>query len=299
MNRNSGSKIKNRPDTVLKVKETSELMEFLVSNVSHKNKNNIKALLRNKQVSVNGVNQTQFNHQLNSGDEVKIRWNRVSETKPLRGISIVYEDKDIIVIEKHSGLLSIPSNREHKKTAINILSDHLKIRKVNEELHIINMLDRETSGLILFARSEDVKQAIVSNWAEVVTQRAYLAIVEGKPEKKEDTIESFLIESKSMVVHSTDNSKNGVHAVTSYKVLKSSNKYSVLRIETETSRKNQIRVHMKDIGHSIVGDKKYGAETDPINRICLHAWVLGIKHPITGEELRFETTKPRKFLRVL
>ena len=286
---------KPQPNTILTVTENTELMKFLISQLKNKNRNNIKSLLANKQVFVEGDAIKQFNHPLVPGQLVEVRWNRIPEEKKSQGITIVFEDDDIVVIDKQAGVLSIATDKEKSQTAYSMISTHVKSREKGNKIFIVHRLDRDTSGLMMFAKSEKVKTILQTNWKDIVVERTYLAIVEGQVEKTEGTITSYLRESKAMIVHSSQK-PYGQLAVTHYQLFKSSRDYTMLKVNLETGRKNQIRVHMQDIGHSVVGDKKYGSKSNPIGRLGLHSWVLAFKHPISEEPLRFETSVPGKFL---
>lgn len=282
----------------LPVTENTELMKFLIVNLPNKSRNNIKSLLSNKQVFVDGQAIKQFNHLLAPGQEVEIRWNRIPEEKQYRGISIVYEDHDIVVIDKHAGMLSIAVDNRESQTAYNMLSTHAKKQDSANKIFVVHRLDRDTSGLMMFAKSEKVKHDLQTNWNDLIVERTYVAIVEGVVEEPEGTISSYLRESKAMIVYSSQNPKDGLKAVTQYQVMKTGKGYSLLKVSLRTGRKNQIRVHMKDIEHPVAGDKKYGSRTNPIGRLGLHALVLAFKHPVNKELLRFNTPIPRKFMRL-
>ena len=288
-----------RTDTQLTVSEPTQLMAFLIAQLPHKNRNNIKSLLGNKQVLINGKVYTQFNHPLKPGQIVTVAANRVPETTQYRGLTILYEDPGIIVINKQAGLLSMATNKERDRTAYSILSDYLKKENPNNKVFIIHRLDRETSGVMMFAKSEKVQRLMQEAWNSTTKERTYVALVEGVPEPKQGTITSYLRESKALIVYSSQNPDNGQLSITNYSVLKEANGYSLLELELETGRKNQIRVHMQDIGHPIVGDSKYGATSDPIGRLGLHAEVLAFEHPITGEAMRFDASVPKSFLSVV
>lgn len=279
------------------VKEENELLKFLYQNVGKSN--SLKVLLKNKMITVNQEAISQYNHPLKIGDKIEVNYETKSEEKRFRDISIVYEDKDIIVIDKHAGLLSISTAKENKKTAFRILSDHVKKEDPSNLIFVVHRLDRDTSGLMMFAKNFEVKEMLQKNWTEIVTERTYLALVEGKPEPWSNSITSYLRESKSLIVHSSDDPESGQEATTHYKILKSRKQFALLRVWLETGRKNQIRVHLKEIGHPIVGDKKYGSLIDPIGRLGLHAWILNFKHPKTGELMEFKTEIPRKFSRIV
>jgi len=216
----------------------------------------------------------------------------------LQKIPIIYEDKDIIVIDKPAGILSISTDRETKNTAFRIINDYVKTKHRTNRIWIVHRLDRDTSGVMLFAKSEPVKFALQNNWEDVTVERKYIAVVSGRVKPSERKITSWLKQTKTLLVYSSSREGDGKIAITNYKVRQSTAKYSLLDITLETGRKNQIRVHMKDIGHSIVGDKKYGSTVNPLGRLGLHASVLTVKHPTSGVEMRFESAMPECFVRI-
>ena len=287
--------MKEKRNLTFKVKEQNELMKFLIENLPNKNRNNIKSLLKNKQVLVDGAAISQFNHPLNPGQEVMITESRFSD-KDMKGIKVVYEDEYLIAVEKASGILSIATDKEREKTAYNIVKNYVKSRNPLEKLFIVHRLDRETSGVMIFAKTEKMQQILQTNWQKMVLERTYVAVVEGKVEKNSDTIVSYLKENSAFVTFSSDKEIEGSKkAITHYTVLKRSKGFSLVEANIETGRKNQIRVHMQSLGHSIVGDKKYGATTNPLGRLGLHAKSIIFKHPKTGKVLSFQTGIPAKF----
>ena len=287
--------MKEKRNLTFKVKEQNELMKFLIENLPNKNRNNIKSLLKNKQVLVDGAAISQFNHPLNPGQEVMITESRFSD-KDMKGIKVVYEDEYLIAVEKASGILSIATDKEREKTAYNIVKNYVKSRNPLEKLFIVHRLDRETSGVMIFAKTEEMQQILQTNWQKMVLERTYVAVVEGKVEKNSDTIISYLKENSAFVTFSSDKEIEGSKkAVTHYTVLKRSKGFSLVEANIETGRKNQIRVHMQSLGHSVVGDKKYGATTNPLGRLGLHAKSIIFKHPKTGKVLSFQTGIPTKF----
>lgn len=287
--------MKEKRNLTFKVKEQNELMKFLIENLPNKNRNNIKSLLKNKQVLVDGAAISQFNHPLNPGQEVMITESRFSD-KDMKGIKVVYEDEYLIAVEKASGILSIATDKEREKTAYNIVKNYVKSRNPLEKLFIVHRLDRETSGVMIFAKTEEMQQILQTNWQKMVLERTYVAVVEGKVEKNSDTIISYLKENSAFVTFSSDKEIEGSKkAVTHYTMLKRSKGFSLVEANIETGRKNQIRVHMQSLGHSVVGDKKYGATTNPLGRLGLHAKSIIFKHPKTGKVLSFQTGIPAKF----
>lgn len=279
----------------IKVKENDELMKFLIENLPGKNRNNIKSLLKNGQILVNGIRTSQFNYLLKKGDEIIVSASRMTENH-LQGIKIIFEDDDIIVIEKPEGMLSIATAKEREKTAYNIIKEYIKAKNPKEKLFIVHRLDKGTSGVMIFAKTENMQQILQTNWQNFVKERKYVAVVEGKVEKNRDTIVSYLKENNAMVTFSSPVEIEGSKkAITHYEVLKRSKSYSLIEANIETGRKNQIRVHMQGLGHSIIGDKKYGAKTNPLRRLGLHARTIVFKHPRTNKILAFETKIPVRF----
>ena len=281
--------------TSFQVTEPTELMTFLFSQFPEQGRNSVKSLLAHRQVSVDGEVITQYNHPLNIGQKVSVQRGKVrKESQPWR-LEILFEDPYLIVISKEAGLLSISTAQEKEQTAYSMLSAHVKKEDPKNRIFIVHRLDRETSGVMLFAKSEKVKERLQNDWKGAVQERSYIAIVEGLVTQPEGTITSWLKEGKTLTMHSSPTPNGGQKAVTHYRVLKKTKNHSMLEVHLETGRKNQIRVHMQDIGHRIIGDKKYGSIQNPIRRLGLHAQVLAFRHPITGEALRFEAAIPKEF----
>lgn len=215
--------------------------------------------------------------------------------KKKKKLDIIYEDKEIIVINKKSGVLCISTDKEKTRTLYHEVSDYVKKSNPKNKIFIINRLDKDTSGIVLFAKSQNIKYEYQNRWDKLAVKRLYKAIVSGNINKKEDTIKSYLKETKTLLVYSSDDKKNGKLAITKYKVIKENKNYSLLDIEIKTGRKNQIRVHLNDIGHSIVGDTKYKGKKSPLNRLGLHAYYLELKHYKTGKIMKFECNMPKSF----
>jgi len=282
--------------TQFTVTKPSPLMAFLIEQLKGKSRTTIKSLLAHRQVSVGTHTITQFDYPLEPNQLVTINWGVVPEQTRLRGVRILFEDPYLIVIDKEAGMLSIATAKEKLLTTYSILSAHVKKEDPTNRIFVVHRLDRDTSGVMMFAKSEKVQEIMQKEWQEAVIRRSYIAVVEGIVEKDEDTIRSFLKENKMLFMYSTKVPGEGDEAITHYKVLKRSEEFSLLEVELETGRKNQIRVHMKEMGHPVAGDKKYGSKHNPLRRTCLHANILAFKHPITGEELSFETPPPHRFL---
>jgi 23S rRNA pseudouridine1911/1915/1917 synthase len=282
------------PNKSFAVTETSELLAFLLSNLNQ-GRNSVKSLLAHGQVYVNDHVETKYNYQLQPGQTVVIRKERAPETIPLMGLSILHEDEHLIVVNKDAGLLSIASDKESDVTAYRQLTAHVRAVNPKSRIFIVHRLDRDTSGVMMFAKSEEVQQKLQNEWQTIVKERSYVALVEGEVKRSEGTITSWLKESKTLKMYSSQYPNDGQHAVTHYKLLQASKGFSLMEVHLETGRKNQIRVHMQDIGHPVVGDKKYGSTTKPIGRLGLHARILAFEHPVTGELLQFDTKIPKLF----
>jgi len=268
------------------VKENEILIEFLKKMFSNLSKNSVKSLLHNEKVFVNGNMTTKYNYELNAGDIVEIR------EKVAKNIDIIYEDKDIIVINKPSGLLTVATEKEKNKTAYHLVMEYLKKKNKNNRIFVIHRLDKDTSGIIMFAKNERAKHLYQDNWNDIVKKRCYYAVIDGKMQKKEGTIKSYLKENGNMVYSVKD--RSGKLAITEYKVLKERKNISLLDINLKTGRKNQIRVHMKENKTPILGDLKYGEKSKLINRLALHAYKLELINPVTKKLLIFEASMPNE-----
>lgn len=269
------------------VKENEILIEFLKKTFSNLSKNSVKSLLHNEKVFVNGNMTTKYNYELNIGDVVEIR------EKVAKNIDIIYEDKDIIVINKPSGLLTVATEKEKNKTAYHLVMEYLKKKNKNNRIFIIHRLDKDTSGIIMFAKNERAKHLYQDNWNDIVKKRCYYAVIDVKMQNKEGTIKSYLKENGNMVYSVKD--RSGKLAITEYKVLKERKNISLLDINLKTGRKNQIRVHMKENKTPILGDLKYGEKSKLINRLALHAYKLELINPVTKKLLTFEVNMPNEF----
>lgn len=279
------------------IEQPIELLESLFAEFSGLSRTTVKSYLRNRQVSVGGMLTTQFDQSLKKGDKVTITFERTKESLKHSLIRIVYEDNYLIVVNKNSGLLSIATDKETHKTAYNILREYLRADDLSAKIFVVHRLDRETSGLMVFAKDEETKLDMQRNWEQTVLERKYLAVTEGIIEPQEGEISTYLTESKSLKVYATTRD-DGKIAITSFKVLKRSTRRELTLVELQltTGRKNQIRAHLEYVGHPIIGDKKYGARfKSPIGRVALHAQSLVFIHPVTGETHNFSTAVPSSF----
>lgn len=281
------------------VNENALLLDFLLTNMSEKSRNSVKSLLKHGQIVVNGKAITRYDYPLKSGDKIIVGNHRSIVEKNIPQLRILYEDDDIIVIDKEAGLLTITTGSGIDTTAVSLLKDYVQKQSPYNKIYTVHRLDQLTSGVLVFAKNSEAQHQLRDNWRDMVTKRTYVAVVEGKMGESEGKISSWLTENKkNYMVYSSSVDNGGKLAITKYKVLQTSDQFSLLELELETGRKNQIRVHLKDLGHPIVGDRKYGSSTS-IGRIALHARVLEFYHPTSGEIMHFETPVPKLFLRLL
>ena len=278
----------------LTVSEAATLLPFLFTHITDRSRSAVKSLLRHGQIWVNGRVTTHFDMPLRPGDIVLVSHERGRPAFNSPYLRIVWEDDSLIVIDKRDGLLSVSDSVAQERTAWAILSAYVREQDPRNRLFVLHRLDRGTSGLMMFARNKGVQEKMRNEWANIVTRRAYVAVVEGVPEPPEDTLRHFLAENSRMKVYCTD-PMHGKEAVTHYRVLKAAADSALVEFTLETGRKNQIRAQMEAFGHPIVGDPKYGVQTDPCERLMLHACRLWFIHPITGREMRFETPIPAAF----
>lgn len=262
-----------------------ELYNYLRNNINKKSKNNIKNLLKNECVYVNNKVITKYNYIIKKNDIIEINKKNTST------LTIIYEDNNIIVVDKPSKLLTISNKNEKENTLYRMVSDYLK--KDKKKVFIIHRLDFDTSGVIMFAKNEKIQKLYQDNWNNLAKTREYTAVVEGITNNK-GHIESYLKQTKTLLVYSSK-SNDGYFAVTDYERISNNNKYSMVKIHISTGRRNQIRCHMYDIKHPILGDTRYKAKSNPINRLALHANKLIITDPITKKEFTFISNIPLEF----
>ena len=280
--------------------EETSLLEYVSKILADHTKTKVKSMLKHDQFAVNGMPTSQFDTLLHRGDEVSVNFTKSFKVFKNPRISLIYEDRDVLVINKGYGILSMGTDKIKDGTAYSIMRDYVKYSDPNAKVFIVHRLDRDTSGLMMLAKTMEAKDAMQHNWNNMVINRKYVCVVEGIVEEKSGVVKSYLNETSKFEVYSTPEPKEGSQlAVTRYKVLKVNNGYSLLEVELDTGRKNQIRVHMQELGHPIVGDRKYGAQSSPIHRLALHAQTLRFVHPMTRKEMNFELPIPAKFLSLL
>jgi 23S rRNA pseudouridine1911/1915/1917 synthase len=283
------------------VEQSDELLAFLFARCPEVKKTKVRQWLKYRQVQVNGQSTTRFDHPLQAGDSVTIRakGDARAETSLPRAMKIVFEDASLIVIEKPERLLSISSATEREKTAYAFLTDYVRRGdpRSADRVWIVHRLDRETSGLMVFAKTEAAKRVLQANWPK--TDKRYLAVVEGAPPSDNGVLRSHLDEQGPFKVYSAPRNERTRLAVTRYRVLKRMATTTLIELNLETGRRNQIRVHLTDAGCPIVGDRKYEARTDPARRLALHSSFLAFNHPSSGELLKFDSPLPHSLARLV
>ena len=276
------------------VTKDTELLEFLLATLKDQSRNSVKSLLSNHRVSVDGAPISQFNFKLYKGDVI-IKTKNPIRRKTRSNLPIIYENDEIIVINKPSGLLSIASDKEKGSTAYRMLTEYVQQKDKHNRIFVVHRLDEDTSGVLMVAKNPKIQQALQDNWNDLVKSRGYYAIVDGVLEEKTGTIKSYLKKNSQNMMYSSKKAGDGQFSVTHYKVIDETSNYSLLDVHIDSGRKNQIRVHLGDIGHNVIGDDKYGKPSNPIKRLGLHAYELELVHPLTGKTMRFVAPIPKEF----
>lgn len=274
------------------------LLPYLMACFPNKSRNYVKGILKRGQVTVDGTVCRSHRYALMPGQQLEILLQRLP-TETQLPMPILYEDDDLIAVDKPAGMLSVATDKAEKTTAYYLVNAYLKKQNPPSRAFIVHRLDRETSGVLLLAKSQQMKYALQDNWNDMVKRRGYVALVEGRVDPPRGRVTSWLKQTKSLLVYSSPKSGDGKKAITNYCVQRTSDRYSLLDITLETGRKNQIRVHMQDMGYPVAGDRKYGASTNPLGRLGLHACALDIVHPRSGVELHLASAVPDLFAAVL
>ena len=278
------------------VQEPFPLLEWLLAHL-HESKSKIKATLKGGGIKVNGKIVTQFDYPLTEGMKISVSKSKRNDMFKSRYVKIVYEDRHLLVIEKNIGILSMAGGHS-PLTVKAVLDNYLHKSRQNCTAHVVHRLDRDTSGLMIYAKDIQTEQLLEHDWHNVVYDRRYVAVVSGEVENDEGTIANWLKDNRAYITFSSPVDNGGKYAVTHFRVLKRSPYHSLVEYRLETGRKNQIRVHSADMGHPVCGDTKYGNGDDPCGRLCLHAYVLCFYHPITHERMEFDAPIPPAFMKV-
>ena len=278
---------------VITVKENAPLLEYLINNVSE-SRSKLKATLQGRGIAVNGRMVTQFDYQLKAGDKIIISRHKKQNQFKSRYVKIVYEDRWLVVVEKNIGILSMAAGHSSLNVK-SVLDDYFLKSRQKCRAHVVHRLDRDTSGLMVYAKDIETEQILEHNWHQIVYDRRYVAVVSGEMEQDNGTIANWLKDNKAYITYSSPTDNGGKYAVTHFQVLNRTTEHSLVEYKLETGRKNQIRVHSADMGHPVCGDVKYGNGDDPLHRLCLHAYMLCFTHPVTGEPMEFSTPIPTAF----
>lgn len=296
--KNNNNYRETQKPTTYSVKSDCTVQEFFERQMQGKSKTSQRQLLSKGAVRIGDRVLRHLDDLILAGSTVTIAPKPEPQFVMPQGLRIVYEDDWIIVVHKDSGLLTIATETEKEHTAFAYLSAYLKFYKRTDKIFIVHRIDRMTSGLLIFAKNENVQRILRSNWDQMVLSRQYVAVVEGRMEYTEGTVSTWLDEDPATTRVYVSRPGVGKRAVTHYRLIDEVPGLSLLELELETGRKNQIRVHMRHIGHTLAGDKKYGSKIDPIGRLCLHARQIEFEHPMTGRILNFETPIPGEFLKL-
>lgn len=277
----------------IKVTYEAPLLEYLLKEMNQ-SRSKVKATLAGHGIKVDGKMVSQFDYPLKPGMTISISKSKKNNTFKSRWIKIVYEDRWIVVIEKQAGILSMAAG--HKSLNVkSVLDDYFQKTHQKCRAHVVHRLDRDTSGLMVYAKDIETEQALEHDWHQIVFDRRYVAVVSGEMTEDEGTVSNWLKDNKAYVTYSSPTDNGGKYAVTHYRTLNRTTDHSLVEFKLETGRKNQIRIHCQDLGHPVCGDVKYGDGNDPLHRLCLHAYMLCFYHPVTGEPLEFSTPIPTAF----
>jgi len=279
------------------VQDERPLLEWLLANLGQ-SRSKVKAILQGRGIKVNGKVVTQFDYPLTNGMKIAVSQTKRNDQFKSRYVKIVYEDQYLVVIEKNIGILSMAAG--HKSLNVkSVLDDYFQKTRQGCRAHVVHRLDRDTSGLMVYAKDMQTEQILEHEWHQIVYDRRYVAVVSGEMEQDQGTIANWLKDNSAYVTYSSPVDNGGKYAVTHYFTLDRTTDHSLVEYKLETGRKNQIRVHSADIGHPVCGDIKYGNGDDPIHRLCLHAFLLCFYHPITHERMEFETPVPSQFKSIM
>lgn len=278
------------------VREDAPLLEWLLANVKQ-SRSKIKATLQGRGIKVDGKTVTQFDFPLRKGMKLSVSKTKKNDLFKSRYVKVVYEDRFLVVVEKAEGILSMAAGARSLNVK-SVLDDYFLKSHQKCRAHVVHRLDRDTSGLMVYAKDMETEQIFEHEWQQIVYDRRYVAVVSGEVEEEGGTIANWLKDNKAYVTYSSPVDNGGKYAVTHFHTLARTTDHSLVEFSLETGRKNQIRVHAADMEHPVCGDLKYGNGDDPLYRLCLHAYILCFYHPVTGERMEFETPIPTPFKRL-
>ena len=273
---------------------TQLLIDAIASIYPDSSRTTLRQMLQTGRIRVNGEVEKNARRELDPGDLLDVADKAVHRNLP-EGLSILHEDADVIVVLKANGLLTVPTERERDTTAQAYLNAYVGEKKGAERIQVVHRLDRETSGVLVFAKNAFAREGLKEQFAAHTVDRLYVAIIEGQIEPESGTFRTYLREMKDLKMVSVDPHPDAKYAVTHFKTVATNGRFSMLEVTLETGRKNQIRAHLSEAGHPIVGDRIYGSEINPLGRLGLHAKLLGFDHPVTKKHLVFEAPVPKVF----
>ena len=276
------------------VDHEAPLLEYLLQTLQGQSRSKTKATLQGRGVLVDGKCVTQCDYHLHPSMQVSVSKSKRNNLFTSRYVSIVYEDKYLIVVDKAPGILSMAAGHSSLNVK-SVLDDYFAKSKQRCHAHVVHRLDRDTSGLLVYAKDMETEQTLEHNWHDIVYDRRYVAVLSGEMEEDGGTIANWLKDNKAYVTYSSPVDNGGKYAVTHFHTLARTTEHTLVEFKLETGRKNQIRVHAADMGHPVCGDKKYGNGDDPVHRLCLHACLLCFYHPVTRERMEFESPIPSSF----
>jgi RluA family pseudouridine synthase len=276
------------------VSEPQALLDALAALFPESSKSTLRQMLQTGRVRVNGEVEKNAKRDLEPEDAVDVAEKAVHRNLPA-GLTVLHEDADVIVVFKSHGILTVPTERERETTVQAYLNAYLGQNKGKERIQVVHRLDRETSGVLVFAKNAYAREQLKEQFAAHTTERLYVALVEGTMDPEEGTFRSYLREMRDLKMVSVDVHPDAKFAVTHYRTVETNGRYSLLEVKLETGRKNQIRAHLSESGHPVVGDRMYGSEINPIGRLGLHAKLLGFDHPVTRKHLVFTAPVPKNF----
>ena len=300
-NNNTGRPIHRRAEQFTNfpaIKEPIGLMDFLITK-GNLSRNKVKTLLSHRVILVDKKITTQYDFELRPGMLVQMSKKHNQKEFKSTQLKLIYEDAYLIVVDKREGLLAVGSEKQKEMSAFKILDDYIKRSSKQRRIYGVHRLDREASGLMIFAKDERTKQNLQDNWRRLVTERAYVAILEGEMEKENGVISSWLANDQLYVAHAATNNAEGDKAITYYTTIKKCNGYTLVELDLGNGYKEQIRTHMQELGHPVVGDAKSNIDNNPLKRLALHAFLLRFHHPVTGELLNFEIPYPSGFRKLV
>lgn len=280
------------------VREPQALIEALAALFPESSRTTLRQMLQTGRVRVNGEVEKNAKRDLDADDTIDVAEKAVHRNLP-PGLAILHEDSDVIVVLKAHGILTVPTERERDTTVQAYLNAYLNAylgqNKGRERIQVVHRLDRETSGVLVFAKNAFAREQLKEQFAAHTTERIYVALVEGQMDPEEGTYRSYLREMRDLKMVSVDVHPDAKYAVTHYRTVETNGRYSMLEVQLETGRKNQIRAHLSEAGHPIVGDRMYGSEVNPIGRLGLHAKLLGFDHPVSRKHMVFTAPVPKAF----